>query len=82
MHDKFLREKLRNSTQVDLSVFLQFNRIKSILGGIPDTLVDMKDETTDKPQAKTQKKSSKKKEAVAVAGSKSAEVMEMMKLAV
>lgn len=31
--DKFLREKLRQSTQVDLGVFLTFNRVKAILGG-------------------------------------------------
>ena len=35
--DKFLRDKLRQSTQVDLSLFLGFNRIKSILGGGADS---------------------------------------------
>ena len=31
--DKFLREKLKESSQVPLSLFLGFNRIKSIVGG-------------------------------------------------
>ena len=30
--DKFLREKLRESTQVPLSLFFEFNRVKAIVG--------------------------------------------------
>ena len=31
--DTFLRNKLRENTQVPLSLFLDFNRVKSIVGG-------------------------------------------------
>jgi hypothetical protein len=33
LSDKFLREKLRHTTQLELALFLQFNRVKSILSG-------------------------------------------------
>ena len=33
VRDKFLQEKLKQSSQVPLATFLDFNRVKSILGG-------------------------------------------------
>ena len=74
------------STLIDLSVFLQFNRIKSILGGVPDSLVEMKDEAAadktnkTKSKQKSKDKSKEKTKDKEITG-RSAEVMEMMKLA-
>lgn len=40
--DQFMQRKLENSTQIDLALFLDFNRVKTIFGLVADRAEQIK----------------------------------------